>query len=143
MPRQNGEMESPSDTLVDTYLRALRTSDVQLAVSLFTADGIVDSPLYGELPAREFYPALFADTAESVLTLRKTLLSEDQTTIAFWFDFGWVLAGGAPAPFTVVDVAELQQGLISRLHIVYDTHPIRDAWARQHGSSTTPTSKES
>jgi hypothetical protein len=138
MPRQNGEMESPTDTLVDTYLRALRTSDIDLAVSLFTPDGIVNSPLYGELPAREFYPELFADTAESVLTLRKTLLSEDAATLAFWFDFGWVLADGAPAPFTVVDVAELQSGLISRLHIVYDTHPIRDAWARQHESGATP-----
>ena len=125
---------SPTDALVDTYLRALSTSDIDLAVSLFTPDGIVDSPLYGELPAREFYPALFADTAESVLTLRRTLVSEDAATIAFWFDFGWVLADGAPAPFTVVDVAELRDGLISRLHIVYDTHPIREAWTRQHES---------
>lgn len=105
MPRHNGEMESSADALVDTYLSALSTSDVDRAVSLFTPDGIVDSPLYGQLPAREFYPALFADTAESVLTLRKTLLSDDAATLAFWFDFGWVLADGAPAPFTVVDIA--------------------------------------
>jgi len=131
-------MESPTDSLVDTYLRALRTSDVPLAVSLFTPGGVVDSPLYGRLPAREFYPALFADTAESVLTLRKTLLSADGATLAFWFDFGWILADGSPAPFTVIDVAELEGGLISMLHIVYDTHPIRDAWATQHGSATPP-----
>ena len=131
-------MEYSRGALVDTYLRALSIGDVPLAVSLFTPDGVVDSPLYGELPAREFYPALFADTAESVLTLRKTLLSNDGATIAFWFDFAWVLADGVPAPFTVVDVAELQHGLIRTLHIVYDTHPIRDAWARQHERGAAP-----
>jgi len=129
-------MQSPTaDSLVETYLRALSSADADLAVSLFTPDGIVVSPLYGELPAREFYPMLFADTAESVLSLRKTLLSADGSTLAFWFDFGWVLADGTPTPFTVVDVAELdEQGWISRLHIVYDTDPIRDSWTRQHNS---------
>lgn len=127
-------MQSPAaDALVEKYLRALSHADAALAIRLFTPDGIVNSPLYGELPAREFYPMLFADTAESVLSLRKTLLSPDGSTLAFWFDFGWVLANGTPAPFTVVDVAELdEQSLISRLHIVYDTHPIWDSWTRQH-----------
>ena len=127
-------MQSPTaDALVETYLRALSDADAALAIRLFTPDGIVNSPLYGELPARDFYPMLFADTAESVLSLRKTLLSPDGATLAFWFDFGWVLADGTPAPFTVVDVAELDEhGLISRLHIVYDTQPIRDSWTRQH-----------
>lgn len=134
MTQQNGVMQSTTaEALVETYLRALSDCDADRAISLFSHDGIVNSPLYGELPAREFYPMLFADTSESVLSLRKTLLSPDASTLAFWFDFGWVLADGTPAPFTVVDVAELdEQGLISRLHIVYDTHPIRGSWARQH-----------
>jgi hypothetical protein len=77
------------------------------------------------LPAREFYPTLFADTAESRLTLRR-VLRDDREAVAFWFDFAWVLADGTPAPFTVVDIAELREdGLIASLHIVYDTAPIR------------------
>lgn len=129
-------MHSPSvDALVDAYLRALSSADAELAISLFAAGGIVDSPLYGQQSASDFYPALFADTAASVLTLRKTLLSADAATVAFWFDFDWVLANGTPAPFTVVDVAELDEnGLIQRLHIVYDTHPIRDSWIEQNRS---------
>jgi hypothetical protein len=105
----------------------LGTKDADLAISLFASGGVVDSPLYGLLPAREFYPALFADTSASVVTLRKLLVSDDSSTIAFWFDFDWVLADGSPAPFTVVDIAELRDGLITALHIVYDTHPLRDA----------------
>lgn len=125
-----------ADALVQTYLLALSNADAALATSLFAPDGIVNSPLYGDLPAREFYPTLFADTAESVLSLRSTLLSADGSTLAFWFDFGWVLADGTPAPFTVVDVAELnEEGLITRLHIVYDTHPIRASWTRQHNAT--------
>jgi len=123
---------SPADALVDAYLRALGTKDADLAISLFAPDGVVDSPLYGLLPAREFYPALFADTSASVVTLRKLLISDESSTIAFWFDFDWVLADGSPAPFTVVDVAELRDGLITALHIVYDTYPLRDAWTAQH-----------
>jgi len=123
---------SPADALVDAYLRALGTRDADLAISLFAPDGVVDSPLYGLLPAREFYPALFEDTAASVVTLRKLMVSDDFSTIAFWFDFDWVLADGSPAPFTVVDIAELRDGLITALRIVYDTYPLRDAWTAQH-----------
>jgi hypothetical protein len=37
-----------------------------------------------------------------------------------------VLTDGTPAPFTVVDIAELtEDGLIASLQIVYDTSPIR------------------
>jgi hypothetical protein len=51
--------------------------------------------------------------------------------VAFWFDFAWVLADGTPARFTVVDIAELtEDGLIARLHIVYDTAPIRADFER-------------
>lgn len=122
------------DELVNTYLRALGSGDSALAISLFTSDGSVHSPLYGEMAASDFYPTLFAHTAQSTLRLRKTLHSaeEDDRTIGFWFDFDWTLADGVPAPFTVLDVAELNDdGLITDLHIVYDTHPIRASWEKQ------------
>lgn len=121
--------------IVDSYLAALASADLEAVLALFSADGIVSSPLYGDLPAREFYPVLFADTAESVLTLRQTLHNTDgvDSSVAFWFDFAWTLADGTPAPFTAVDIAELDEtGRITHLHIVYDTHPIRAAWEKQH-----------
>ena len=124
------------DELVARYLEALRDADVEKALALFAADGMVDSPLYGKMPAAEFYPALFADTAESALTPRATMSggTAEQPVVSFWFDFDWTLANGEPAPFTVVDVAELDgDGLIEALHIVYDTAPIRAAFERQRG----------
>lgn len=113
---------------VDEYLAALAAADVQRILSLFTADAVIHSPLYGDMPAKDFYPALFADTAESNLTLKTVLHGEHDgaATVAFWFDFGWTLANGSPAPFSVVDIAKLNSdGLITELHIIYDTAPIR------------------
>ncbi|MBY0441860.1 MAG: hypothetical protein K2Q25_06950 [Mycobacteriaceae bacterium] len=122
------------DRLVTTYLNALASADVAAVLSLFERSGQVHSPLYGTVPASEFYPGLFADTARSTLHLRKTLHGD--ATVAFWFDFDWVLADGTRlAPFTVVDVAELNDdGFITNLHIVYDTHPLRAVWERQHAA---------
>jgi hypothetical protein len=38
-----------------------------------------------------------------------------------------------PAPFTVVDIAELtEDGLIANLHIIYDTSPIRGDFEQAH-----------
>src|SRR5215207_8817877 len=112
--------------LIDEYLAALEVGDAERVLALFAPDGIVHSPLYGSVPARQFYPKLFADTAESRLTLRR-VFRDDRDAVAFWFDFAWVLADGTSALFTVVDIAELtEDGLIASLHIVYDTAPIRE-----------------
>lgn len=124
------------DTLVTTYLNSLATADAAKIISLFAPDGQVHSPLYGLMKATEFYPMLFDDTNESVLHLRK-ILKGDQT-IAFWFDFDWTLADGTPAPFTCVDVVELDsEGQITDLHIVYDTSTLREAWTRQRSAENT------
>lgn len=125
------------EQLVDEYLAALAGGSTERVLALFSPSGQVDSPLYGTLPATEFYPALFADTEESRLTLRTTMEGTlgGLPVVSFWFDFDWTLANGEPAPFTVVDVAELDvEGLITTLHIVYDTAPVQAAFERQHSA---------
>ena len=115
--------------LVDEYLAALETADVVRILALFTDDATVDSPLYGIVPARDFYPRLFRDTAQSTLRLRSVMVGETtdrRPTVGFWFDFDWTLSDGTRAPFTVVDVAELDhEQRIESLHILYDTAPLR------------------
>jgi hypothetical protein len=128
------------DELVAAYLRALSTADSGLAVSLFTDDGIVHSPLYGARPANEFYPALFADTSQADLTVKSVMRGEDQTgqmTVSFWFHFDWRLPSGAAAPFDVVDVATLApDGRVKELHIVYDTVDVRPAFETEVGRAS-------
>jgi ketosteroid isomerase-like protein len=120
-------------TLVERYLAALESSDLAGVLALFSPSASVHSPLYGTLPPAEFYPALFADTRSSRLTLRSVMQDvRGEPVISFWFLFDWVLADGAPAPFTVVDVAELApDGRIESLHIVYDTAAVREAFDAQ------------
>lgn len=137
MAVHDDEIPADVDHLVNEYLASLEAADADRVIALFAPDGIIESPLYGTMLAAEFYPALFADTASSRLTLRATMTgsTEGRTVVSFWFDFDWTLSTGKPAPFTVVDVAELDEhGLIERLHIVYDTHPIRDAFNNAHYS---------
>lgn len=127
--------------LVDDYLAALEDSNLSAVLALFADGAFVDSPLYGRMAAEDFYPALFQDTSSSRLTL-KTILEGDidgAPVVAFWFDFDfdWTLADGTPAPFTVMDVAELDAaGRITELHIIYDTAPIRQRFddARERDS---------
>ena len=113
--------------LAEDYLTALESGDPSRVLELFADDAVVHSPLYGDLPAQHFYPRLFADTRELKLKLR-TVFHADRS-IAFWFDFDWTLSNGTPAPFRVVDIAELDdEGRIRELHIIYDTAVLRDAF---------------
>ena len=133
-------MSTAADDLVATYLRALATSDVDLVIGLFAHDGVVHSPLYGPQQARDFYPALFADTGRANLTLKSVMSGKDatgRTTVSFWFHFDWQLPSGREAPFDVVDVATLGgDGRIEELHIVYDTVDVRPAFEHEVGTSS-------
>lgn len=126
-----------ADELVATYLQALSTTDADLAVSLFTEDALVHSPLYGPTAPSVFYPELFADTSDARLTLKATMQGHDQqgaTMISFVFHFDWRLPSGAAAPFDVVDVARLApDGRIEELHLVYDTVDVRPTFEAYTG----------
>jgi hypothetical protein len=132
--------ETPSDPMVAAYLRAVEQGDVAGILALFADGGVVHSPLYGTLPATEFYPALFADTGAATLTLLGTMRGtsvEGRPLLSFLFHFDWRLPNGTSAPFDVVDVAELDDdGLISSIRIVYDTVDVRPAFEADTGRTS-------
>ena len=125
--------------LVATYLSAVERADVDEMLKLFTPDAVVHSPLYGPMPAVRFYPALFADTGESRLTLKGILEGRSEGNgrlLAFWFHFDWRLPSGRQAPFEVMDLAELSDdGRISSLRLIYDTVDVRPAFEAETGAS--------
>jgi ketosteroid isomerase-like protein len=129
-----------TDDLVSRYLRALGDADLPGMLELFAEDAIVRSPLYGDLPAAEFYPALFADTGAAALTLLGTMRgksADGRAMVSFLFHFDWTLPGGTRAPFDVVDVAELDDsGRIRSLRIIYDTVAVRPAFEADTGKSS-------
>ncbi len=122
-----------ADRLVAEYLDAIRAADSPHMLALFTPDGVVHSPLYGDLPAAEFYPKMFADTESADLTLLGTTTGETtdgRPLVMFLFKFDWVLKAGEDiVAFDVVDVAELDaDGKITALTIIYDTKTARPAF---------------
>ena len=89
--------------LAEAYLGALGRADLTAILSLFGAGAVVHSPLYGPVPACEFFPALFGDTAESRLTLRgvtQGTAADGTPLVSIWFHFDWQLPGGQRAPST-------------------------------------------
>jgi hypothetical protein len=123
--------------LAEAYLDALGRADLAAMLTLFSDGAQVYSPLYGPMPASDFYPALFTDTAESRLTLHGVMhgSAANGTPLAsVWFEFGWQLAGGRQVRFDVVDVIELaSDSHIASIRIVYDTAPIRPVFEEQTG----------
>ena len=78
--------------LADAYLDALRHANLAAMLGLFTDSAQVHSPSYGPIRASDFYAALFADTAESQLTLRgviQGLAAGGVPLVSVWFGFGW------------------------------------------------------
>lgn len=123
--------------LVKHYLAALGAADLPAMLALFTPGARVQSPLYGDLAAADFYPELFADTGAAELTLLGTMIGESSTgarLVSFLFHFSWTLPSGTTAPFDVVDVAELaDDGRITSIRIIYDTVDVRRAYEADTG----------
>jgi ketosteroid isomerase-like protein len=123
--------------IATAYLNALENEDVAAVLALFQPEAIVHSPLYGPVPARRFYPALFTDTGRARLHLYG--VAEGDHLAAIWFRFDWTLPSGQSAGFDCVDMLTLDHdGLISELHIIYDTITVRPAFERETGHSWRP-----
>jgi hypothetical protein len=78
--------------LAEACLDALGRADLTMMLSLFSDGALVHSPLYGAVPASEFFPSLFGDTAESRLTLRGVTQGEDAggtPLVSIWSHFDW------------------------------------------------------
>ncbi|MEV4096768.1 nuclear transport factor 2 family protein [Streptosporangium saharense] len=128
------------EELAHAYLDGLERGDLDAVLGLYRPGGIVHSPLYGPMPASEFYPALFADTGRARLLLLGTTQGRTVTgapLVTIWFRFDWTLPSGQPANFECVDVLELaDDGRIEALHIVYDTVTARPAFEAEKGEGT-------
>lgn len=123
--------------LAEAYLGALGTADLAGMLGLFIDGALVHSPLYGPIPASDFFPVLFGDTAQARLTLRgvtQGATAGGTPLVSIWFHFDWRLPSGRQAPFDVVDVLELTpEDRIVALHIVYDTADIRPVFEQETG----------
>ena len=117
------------EKLCREYLQALNEGNLNNVLNLFTSDGVVISPLYGEMPAKQFYSNLFKDTNQSDTKLRNVFTSSmDETSVALHFQYKWTLKSGKIVEFECVDVFEITKDKphFKKLKIIYDTAPIRE-----------------
>lgn len=115
---------------ISAYLARLAAGDVSGVLDLFADDGVVSSPLTGDIPAREFYPHLAAEVQRSEITPVELFLSmDDPRRAAVRFRYEWTTPASAQTSFDCVDVVTItEDGKIAELRFVYDTHPLRAAW---------------
>jgi hypothetical protein len=117
---------------VRTYLRHLHESNTAGMISTFEDEGVVSSPFLGVMKARDFFPKLAQASSRSVITLIDLFASvqpvDDGVRVAAYFRYDWTLSDARVVDFTCVDVFGFRPGSdrIDSMHIVYDTHPLRE-----------------
>ncbi len=120
------------DEHIRTYLRGLEAGDYEQLSALFAEGAMVHSPLYGKVPAREFYRQLLNDSAASRIRLIHTFHQAGGRRSAAYFVYEWTLADGSRLAFDCVDLFEWDAaGKISELRIIYDTSLTRPAFERR------------
>ena len=73
---------SHSATLVRTYFERLTAADYPAIIAMFEADGWVESPYLGKLPASEFFARLGNASSRNILTVHDILLGENGDSVA-------------------------------------------------------------
>lgn len=109
------------------YLQALERGDVAGICALFSRDAKVYSPFLGWMAPEPFFAKVAEASGQSTITLIDICVSatgEPRATGYFVYD--WGLKDGSSVRFECVDVFEFgPDGLVDRMIIVYDTHPVR------------------
>lgn len=112
---------------VRSYLKALERGDVAGICALFAPDAQIFSPFLGWMQAAPFFAKVSEASGDSTITPIDICVSTTGAPRATgYFIYDWVLKDGSAVRFECVDVFEFDgNGMIQRMTIVYDTHPIR------------------
>ena len=104
------------------YIELLEMGEIEQLLTLFNKDGMVDSPIYGQRKAADFYRDLTNDTSNSQLKLLGVFEENGSNQVALYFNYKWTLKNNEIVNFDVVDIIEFDaQNKISKLKIIYDT----------------------
>ncbi|MHA7059124.1 nuclear transport factor 2 family protein [Aquimarina sp. M1] len=116
-----------AEEVTKKYLSFLERGEMDKVIDLFTNNGIVESPLYGVLPAAEFYNTLQEDTKSSQLHFDGLFYEKNTKRVSLLFNYEWTLKSNEKVKFKVVDILELtKKNKIQKLTIIYDTVNTRD-----------------
>jgi len=117
--------------IIRSYIAYLQEGDMDKVIGLFSNENTVSSPVYGDMPAQEFYVKLASDTAESILQLHSILHDNLTDTYAVYFNYKWRVSNGDLIDFDVVDIIEFdKKSKIKSLKIIYDASKTKDRVGR-------------
>ncbi|RKP45242.1 nuclear transport factor 2 family protein [Trinickia fusca] len=119
--------ESRYTQQIRAYLHELERGDVAAICALFTRNAQIFSPFLGWMEPEPFFAKVSAASGQSKITLIDICVSTTGARRATgYFVYDWGLKDGSAVRFECVDVFEFDEdGLIEKMTIVYDTHPVR------------------
>ncbi len=113
--------------IAKTYLQALENSNENVIVSLFAKEGLVFSPLYGEMRAADFYKKLFQDSLDSSIEWKRFFENDKEAVVNFTYH--WTMKNGEKTAFDCVDIFDFNdKNQITLLTIIYDTARTRPSF---------------
>lgn len=115
------------ETIAQAYAHALATNNYDAITSLFADDGVVNSPVYGNMTARAFYENLFKKNIYSDIRVKNIFRESNDPHIIALHLF---LKAKVPDVQVndCIDILKVNDaGKISSLTIIFDTFPVRGA----------------
>ncbi|MDB5698757.1 MAG: hypothetical protein JWN69_1561 [Alphaproteobacteria bacterium] len=111
------------DLVIRRYLSAMEACDLDGVLACFAEDGMITSPVYGQVAVRPFYERLFADTVSAEVSIHNVYQATDQPRRwAAHFGYTWTRRNGSPVSTDLVDLFEFDGAadLITHLRIIFD-----------------------
>jgi ketosteroid isomerase-like protein len=112
--------------VVRRYLKAMESGDLAAVLDCFAANGVVASPVYGVVTARDFYERLFADTIRVELRIRDLYQAQGRPDRAIaYFDYIWERHDKPLLETRLIDFFDFDSSntKIAQLRIVLDQTP--------------------
>lgn len=114
------------EIIAQAYAGALASNNYKAITNLFARDGAVSSPVYGNMPACEFYENLFKKNIYSDVRIKNIFKESNDPHI---FALHLLLKAKVPDVQVndCIDILNLNaEGKIRSLTIIFDTFPVRN-----------------
>lgn len=115
------------ESIIREYVAGLANMDIPKCLKLFSSNGMVHSPFYGDLPVEQFLTELFSDTDSEDIQIVHVMFSNGADRVAsVLLDYSWVLKDKTQVSFQMVIIFEfeVEAPLINNITLFYDTSKI-------------------
>jgi len=130
----NTDQTAHIETLCRNYVASMESGDLEALLANFAEDATATSPIFGKLPARDFYAYVLREISGRSMSLRTIFLgASDPSRAAIHVVYTRSVGSGKPATINGVDVFDLTEdrSRFAAVTIIYDTAPVRADFDKQ------------